>query len=142
GAVRRRPAAGGGRLAAGPPARTIPARRGRPGRRGPGGGLGPRPAGRNPLPPARGLRRGAGHRRGRVDAVRTDTPGGVGRAGGRGGEAAVGGDPDEWEELVWAALLGTDRRPVPAGGGPAGPGTAEEVLARAAVHTVRRRAGR
>lgn len=54
----------------------------------------------------------------------------------------MSGERDEWEELVSAALLGTDRRPLPPGDGTAGPGTAEEVLERAAVHTVRTRAGR
>ncbi|MFD9012604.1 hypothetical protein ACFV0A_26625, partial [Streptomyces sp. NPDC059552] len=42
----------------------------------------------------------------------------------------------EWEELVAAALLGTDRR---RGGGPAG--SPEALLDAAAVHAVRRRAG-
>ncbi|MFE2170475.1 hypothetical protein ACFXB3_36245, partial [Streptomyces sp. NPDC059447] len=42
----------------------------------------------------------------------------------------------EWEELVGAALLGTDRR---RGGGPAG--SPEALLDAAAVHAVRRRAG-
>ncbi|MET7786314.1 DUF5691 domain-containing protein [Streptomyces sp900116325] len=42
-----------------------------------------------------------------------------------------------WEELVTSALLGTDRRPLPAGAGP-GPIT---LLDEAALHTVRRRAG-
>ncbi|MFI5543189.1 DUF5691 domain-containing protein [Streptomyces sp. NPDC051815] len=42
----------------------------------------------------------------------------------------------EWQELVGAALLGTDRR---RGGGPAG--SPEALLDAAAVHTVRRRAG-
>ncbi|MGW6943526.1 DUF5691 domain-containing protein [Streptomyces xanthophaeus] len=42
----------------------------------------------------------------------------------------------DWEELVGAALLGTDRRP---GGGPAG--SPESLLDAAAVHAVRRRAG-
>ncbi|MFG2984284.1 DUF5691 domain-containing protein [Streptomyces sp. NPDC048258] len=42
----------------------------------------------------------------------------------------------DWEELVGAALLGTDRR---RGGGPAG--SPEALLDAAAVHTVRRRAG-
>ncbi|MEV8109384.1 DUF5691 domain-containing protein, partial [Streptomyces sp. NPDC088135] len=40
-----------------------------------------------------------------------------------------------WEELVTTALLGTDRRPAGAAGGPAG------LLDAAALHTVRRRAG-
>lgn len=40
-----------------------------------------------------------------------------------------------WEELVTTALLGTDRRPAGADGGPAG------LLDAAALHTVRRRAG-
>ncbi|WP_327369386.1 DUF5691 domain-containing protein [Streptomyces sp. NBC_01217] len=40
-----------------------------------------------------------------------------------------------WDELVTSALLGTDRRPVEGGGGPAG------LLDAAALHTVRRRAG-
>lgn len=40
-----------------------------------------------------------------------------------------------WEELVTTALLGTDRRPAGADGGPAG------LLDSAALHTVRRRAG-
>ncbi|MFE6663156.1 DUF5691 domain-containing protein [Streptomyces sp. NPDC057697] len=40
-----------------------------------------------------------------------------------------------WEELVTTALLGTDRRPASAGGGPAG------LLDAAARHTLRRRAG-
>ncbi|MFJ1592015.1 DUF5691 domain-containing protein [Kitasatospora albolonga] len=46
-----------------------------------------------------------------------------------------------WEELVTSALLGTDRRPPTAPGGPApadGPGA---LLDAAALHTVRRRAG-
>lgn len=42
----------------------------------------------------------------------------------------------DWEELVTAALLGTDRR---RGGGPAG--SPEALLGAAAVHTLRRRAG-
>ncbi|MFE3559099.1 DUF5691 domain-containing protein [Streptomyces sp. NPDC059193] len=42
----------------------------------------------------------------------------------------------DWEELVGAALLGTDRR---RGGGPAG--SPQALLDAAAVHTVRRRAG-
>ncbi|MET9603209.1 hypothetical protein ABZZ45_36420, partial [Streptomyces sp. NPDC006459] len=42
----------------------------------------------------------------------------------------------EWEELVAAALLGTDRR---RGGGPTG--SPEALLDAAAVHAVRRRAG-
>ncbi|MFF0308470.1 DUF5691 domain-containing protein [Streptosporangium sp. NPDC004379] len=45
--------------------------------------------------------------------------------------------PPEWEELVSAALVGTDRRPLP---GTAAPEV--ELLERAAVHTVRTRAGR
>ncbi|MGW5846848.1 DUF5691 domain-containing protein [Streptomyces sp. NPDC055254] len=48
------------------------------------------------------------------------------------GEAGYG----EWEELVGAALLGTDRR---RGAGPTG--SPEALLDAAAVHTVRRRAG-
>ncbi len=43
--------------------------------------------------------------------------------------------PPNWDELVTAALLGTDRRPVP------GAETAPALLDAAAVHTVRRRAG-
>ncbi|MFH8514957.1 DUF5691 domain-containing protein [Streptomyces gelaticus] len=43
--------------------------------------------------------------------------------------------PVPWEELVTTALLGTDRRPAGAAGGPAG------LLDAAALHTVRRRAG-
>ncbi|MGS2641047.1 DUF5691 domain-containing protein [Streptosporangium sp. LJ11] len=43
----------------------------------------------------------------------------------------------EWEDLVSAALVGTDRRPLP------GQGASEvELLGRAAVHTLRTRAGR
>ncbi|MEV6259743.1 DUF5691 domain-containing protein [Streptomyces sp. NPDC051784] len=42
-----------------------------------------------------------------------------------------------WDDLVTSALLGTDRRPPRAGGPAAGPA---ELLATAAVHTVRRRA--
>ncbi|WP_440064003.1 DUF5691 domain-containing protein [Streptosporangium sp. OZ121] len=43
----------------------------------------------------------------------------------------------EWEDLVSAALVGTDRRPLP------GQGASEvELLGRAAVHTLRMRAGR
>lgn len=42
----------------------------------------------------------------------------------------------DWEELVGAALLGTDRR---RGGGPTG--SPEALLDAAAVHAVRRRAG-
>ncbi|WP_329083703.1 DUF5691 domain-containing protein [Streptosporangium sp. NBC_01469] len=43
----------------------------------------------------------------------------------------------EWEDLVSTALVGTDRRPLP------GPGASEvELLGRAAVHTLRMRAGR
>ncbi|WP_433361558.1 DUF5691 domain-containing protein [Streptosporangium sp. CA-115845] len=43
----------------------------------------------------------------------------------------------DWEELVSTALVGTDRRPLP------GEGTSEvELLGRAAVHTLRMRAGR
>ncbi|MEU4539223.1 DUF5691 domain-containing protein [Streptosporangium sp. NPDC023825] len=43
----------------------------------------------------------------------------------------------EWEDLVSAALVGTDRRPLP------GQGASEvELLGRAAVHTLRARAGR
>ncbi|GAA4229857.1 hypothetical protein FHR32_000036 [Streptosporangium album] len=41
-----------------------------------------------------------------------------------------------WEELVSAALVGTDRRPVPGGSAPE-----TELLERAAVHTLRMRAG-
>ncbi|MEW2073169.1 MULTISPECIES: DUF5691 domain-containing protein [unclassified Streptomyces] len=47
--------------------------------------------------------------------------------------------PDSWEELVTAALLGTDRR-TPAGSAP-GPGAPSALLDAAAVATVRRRAG-
>ncbi|SCY61880.1 hypothetical protein SAMN02745898_102738 [Streptomyces sp. 136MFCol5.1] len=47
------------------------------------------------------------------------------------------GTTTAWEELVTSALLGTDRRPLPAGAGP-GPIT---LLDEAALHTVRRRAG-
>jgi hypothetical protein len=47
--------------------------------------------------------------------------------------------PDSWEELVTAALLGTDRR-IPAGSAP-GPGAPSALLDAAAVATVRRRAG-
>ncbi|WP_327273425.1 DUF5691 domain-containing protein [Streptomyces sp. NBC_01224] len=43
--------------------------------------------------------------------------------------------PAPWEELVTAALLGTDRRPAEGGGGPGG------LLDAAALHTVQRRAG-
>ncbi|MFB6710005.1 DUF5691 domain-containing protein [Streptomyces sp. NPDC056333] len=47
------------------------------------------------------------------------------------------GTTTAWEELVTSALLGTDRRPLPAGAGP-GP---IALLDEAALHTVRRRAG-
>ncbi|SCE25131.1 hypothetical protein GA0115245_12746, partial [Streptomyces sp. di188] len=47
--------------------------------------------------------------------------------------------PDHWEELVTAALLGTDRR-VPAGSAP-GPQAPSDLLDTAAAATVRRRAG-
>ncbi|MFJ3271677.1 DUF5691 domain-containing protein [Streptomyces sp. NPDC086776] len=47
------------------------------------------------------------------------------------------GTTTAWEELVTSALLGTDRRPLPAGAAP-GPIT---LLDEAALHTVRRRAG-
>ncbi|MFB8759602.1 DUF5691 domain-containing protein [Streptomyces nigra] len=47
--------------------------------------------------------------------------------------------PDAWEELVTAALLGTDRRTPP--GCPPGPEAPVALLDRAAVETVRRRAG-
>ncbi|MFJ2029991.1 DUF5691 domain-containing protein [Streptosporangium sp. NPDC087985] len=43
----------------------------------------------------------------------------------------------EWEDLVSAALVGTDRRPLPGG-----PAPEIELLERAAVHTLRMRAGR
>ncbi|KAB2974345.1 hypothetical protein F8R89_21560 [Streptomyces sp. SS1-1] len=47
--------------------------------------------------------------------------------------------PDAWEELVTAALLGTDRRTPP--DGPPGQEAPVALLDRAAVETVRRRAG-
>ncbi|MGW4083738.1 DUF5691 domain-containing protein [Streptomyces sp. NPDC004822] len=48
--------------------------------------------------------------------------------------------PDAWEELVTAALLGTDRR-TPPDGRPPGQEAPVALLDRAAVETVRRRAG-
>ncbi|NDZ69439.1 hypothetical protein G3I52_34770, partial [Streptomyces cyaneofuscatus] len=46
-----------------------------------------------------------------------------------------------WEELVTSALLGTDRRPPTAPGGPVPADGPAALLDAAALHTVRRRAG-
>ncbi|MFD5989472.1 hypothetical protein ACFWHJ_34545, partial [Streptomyces cyaneofuscatus] len=55
--------------------------------------------------------------------------------------ASLSLDSLPWEELVTSALLGTDRRPPTAPGGPVPADGPAALLDAAALHTVRRRAG-
>ena len=107
------------------------------------GRLAPAARAERPLASARALRRASGVRLRAVERRRADAA--------RGRRRQPDGGAVSWEELVAAALIGTDRRPVVAAAPPGAPdaldaalaerGAEDRLLASAAAWTVARRAG-